>query len=214
MTALVLPDADLQPIDWRTINRALIDWIKENVSAVNERVRWENQNIPQPSRKKLEFPYITMLRTSVVDEGGIAETRTRTLDASGEIVTPTNGLTPEENEEIALEPVIINLSVSAHVDAKAGANDPGCDAMALLGRAQRSLNLTSVNEKLKAAFLSVVDEGSIIDTSVVINGEWQSKATLDAIFRTGSALAEKIGFIDKTQIVSIDFGIDTIVDAS
>ena len=218
MTALVLPDTDIQPIDWATINRALIDWIKETVPAVRERVRWENQNIAQPSKKKLEFPYITMLRTSVVDEGGVAETRTQTLDANGDVVTATNGLTPDESEQISVEPVLINLAVSAHVDAKAGANDPSCDAMALLSRAKRALDVGSVVEKLSVACLSVVDEGSIIDTSVVVNGEWQSKATLDVVFRTGSALSskaissEKLSFIDNITLVPTGFPVDPIVD--
>jgi len=213
MSSLVLPDPDLQPIDWKTINKALTDWITDSVPAVEERVRWENQDISQPRR--IDFPYITMLRTSVVDDGGIAETRTRTLDADGDIVTDTNGLIPFRNEELSYEPVLINLAVSAHVNSKSGVNDPSCDAIALLSRAQRSLDLTSVCLKLGDSGLSPVDDGSIVDTSVVINGKWQSKATLDVVFRTASVLSSgttPLSFIDDIQLVPVGFPIDPVVD--
>ncbi len=194
---LTPPAPAKQPIDWQKVDDALWDWIsgKLGYTAI-----WENQNVEQPA-----YPYVSMLRTSLVEEGGPKETRW---------VYNSGAAAGEEIELRTYEPVLFTLAVSVHVDRGAGANDPGANAMDIASKIRGDLGRESTIEQLLAEGLSVVGEAGIQDTSVVVNAEWISRATMDLTFRTASVMTEETGYIDKVGLESTELGIDTIVDAS
>ncbi len=212
MTALVLPAEELQPVDWRTIDDACLAWLED---VMGSRVQsggfiWENQKIAQPP-----YPYLSLLRDTEIDEGGADEIRRRTVDVDGKIlgVDPTAG-PADTNEEIAIQPIVWTLAIQAHANPDGGGNDPGCNPMQLLGRIKRSLGQTTTIDRLRVAGVSIVNKSQITDLSLVINGDWTSRASFDVSLRTASVMAEKIAFIDKVQVTSSALGVDLTVDAS
>lgn len=203
------PDADLQPVDWQTIDDAIYDWLNE-ILDMGDRIVWENLNEPQPA----EYPYLSVLRSPMVSEGGIKEQRNRTLDAAGDVIPPGGLATPAANEEIVVEPVAFTVAITALVGLDEGGRDPNCDAMRILNKAKASIGLTSTKDRFNVAAIAVVDDLDVLDTSVVVNAEWVKKATLDVIFRTASVISEQTSFIDKVNVTSTDLGVDTTIDAS
>jgi hypothetical protein len=191
------PAAAKQPIDWKKVDDAIYDWIGGKLGYT---VIWENQNVEQPA-----YPYVSLLRTSLAEEGGPKETRHSFI--SGQ---PAG----QEIQLLTYEPVKFTLAVSVHVDRAQGANDPSSNAMDIASKIRGSLGQESTIEQLLAEGLSVVGEEGIQDTSVVVNGVWISRATMDVIFRTASVMTERTGYADKVGLESTALGVDTIVDAS
>lgn len=205
-SALVLPEADLQPVDWKTVDNATYDWLNVLLE-MRERIIWENQKVAQP-----DYPYLSLLRNPENDTG-LDETRTRTVDTDGKIlgIDPGAG-SATGNESITYQPINWTLTVQAHVDPATGGNNSGCNAMSMLGKAKRSLGQGSTIDKFGAAGVSIIRPISLTDTSVEVNGEWISKASLDVLFGTASVMSEAQEFISK---VSMDvLGVDLTVDAS
>lgn len=195
MTAL---ETHLQPVDWKTIDEGLYDWI---VDTLDVSVIWENQNVPQP-----DYPYVSLLRSAFVELGGVPEKRTAT-----DLAQPAG----QEIEIEATTMVEFTLSVQAHVDADAGANDPACNAVALLGKLRASMGLLSVQRNFQDNLgLAIVERIAVQDISVVVNDEWISRALYDVRLRTRSSITERTGYIDKVELKSPSLGVDTIVDAS
>jgi hypothetical protein len=201
-------EEDLQPVDWQVASDAVYDWLNSLLS-LEDRIRWENFNEAQP-----EYPYISLLRSTIVSEGGLKEDRQRTLDDQGQVVVNGSTKIPFENESQSYEPIQFTVTATAHVSPKTGGRDPNCDAMKLLGKAKASLGLRSVIDTFSASGLSIVEDLDVLDTSVVVNAGWIRKATLDVIFRTASVMTEKVGFIDKVRFQSDDLNVDFTVDAS
>lgn len=205
-------EADLQPVDWQAVDNRVYDWLNY-VLDMNDRIIWENLNEPQPS-----YPYLSLLRNTQTGPG--EEERVRTLDANGDPIPAGGTATPARNEYQSYEPIEFTLAITAHVSLDAGGRRPGCDAMKMLSRAKASLGLRSIVDFFRPSGLSIVRPMNVVDTSVVVNAEWVRKATLDVIFGTASvysalpASIDDSGFIDKVQLVSSQFGVDTIVDAS
>lgn len=190
----------LQPVDWNTIECCLHDWVTDKLSFDTDRVIWEDQNITQP-----RFPYISMKRISTVKEGGVDETRATTdlaQDAGEEIELLTTG------------PIAFTLTVQAHIDEQWGANKPGGNATFLLSKLRASLGQRSVCDAFTACGLSVIEELAINDISLVFNGQFINRASMDVRLRTASVMTERVGYIDKVDIESTDLGIDFTVDAS
>ena len=208
MTSFTLPD--IEPIDWAVVEDAIHDWLVEELDEINDgRVIWSNQSVAQPP-----YPYISLLRNNEVDLG-IDEKRQRTLDDQGKVVgeEPTAG-DAFENQEIIYQPIDWTLSIDAHVDVQSGGNDPNCNAMAILGKAKRSLGKTSVNNQLWDAGVAVARVLALVDTSAVVNTVWVSRARLDILVHSTSVASEKQPFIEKVRIVSQPLGVDFTVDAS
>lgn len=204
-------EPDLQPVDWQEIDTAIYDWLNTLLD-MNDRIIWENLNEPQPA-----YPYLSLLRNPGVGPG--PEERVRTLDANGNPIQKGETTTSVRNEYQSYEPIDFTVSITAHVSLDQGGRNPNCDAMKMLTKAKASLGLRSIIDTFRAAGIGFVDSENVVDTSVVVNAEWVRKATLDVIFRTASVLSSVStesggGFIDKVQLVSSDFGVDTIVDAS
>lgn len=205
-TAHIDIDPALQPVDWQAIDDATQAWV---ASVLGLTVNWENQNVPQPA-----YPYVTLLRNPETDEGGINEIRNRTVDANGDVINPGDPGTPDANEAIIFQPIQWTLSATAHTDFGNGGNDPAANAVARLGKLKRSLGLESTTDAFTAVGVSIVSPEEIVDSTLVINGEWISKATLDVIFRTASVMTEAQSFIDKVNLVSTQLGVDVVIDAS
>ena len=210
--SIVPPKDILQPVDWRTVDDAVVLWILDALEdLVQEKsVIWDNQKITQPP-----YPYISLLRNAEVDTGSLDEKRQRTLDADDKVVgeDPTAGA-PVTNEEMTYQPVQWTLTIQAHADPDGGGNDPGCNPMFLIGRLKRSLDQTKHTDRFREAGVSIVDKLDVTDTSVVEGGVWISRATMDVILRTASVITERTGFIDKVELKSTQFDVDTVVDAS
>lgn len=183
--------AEKQPVDWRTIDDALHDWVDGELGSIQD-IRWANQNLPPP-----DYPFVTLLRSSVVREGGRADKRHNFDDAR-----PVG----EKIELVTANPVGFTLSIQALVDAEHGANDPGCNAVFLLGRLQASLSKQSVVDVFDAAGISVIEEQAVTDLSEVVNGEWISRALFDVRLRTVSEMTESGTYIGKVQIIG-DVGV-------
>jgi len=188
----------LQPVDWKTIDDGIYDWI---VGLLDLAVIWENQNVPQP-----DYPYVSLLRTAFIELGGVPEKRW-----SYDVGQPAGqGLELE-----ATSMVEFTLSAQAHVDADAGANDPSCNAVALLGKLRASLGLLTVQRNFQDTLgLAIVQPMPVQDISLVVNDEWISRAVFDVRLRTRSVMTERTGYIDKVELKSPQLGVDTIIDAS
>lgn len=204
-------DSNLQPVDWKTIDQAIYDWLN-TLLELDDRIIWENLDEPQP-----EYPYLSLLRNTVTGPG--KEERYRTLDANGDPIVEGGATVAAANEYQSYEPISFTVAITAHVGLNQGGRDPGCDAMFLLTKAKAHLGLRSTIDTFKAAGLSIVRDEGVVDTSVVVNAETVRQATLDVIFSTASVLSEVPtdaggGFIDKVQLISQQFGVDIIVDGS
>lgn len=194
---------DLQPIDWSTIEDAIYDWLAggvEGFDAIVPDAIWEDQNVAQP-----DYPYATLKVTAHRKEGGRDEVRTTTL---------TGQPAGQEIEILVTGPVQMTVAVTFNADAAAGGAASATRARSLAAKAQASLGLPAVVDHFRGAGLSIVAEEGVTDTSLVINGEWLARATLDVRLRTATQMTQRAGYMDKVQLESDDLGVDTTVDGS
>lgn len=177
-----------EPVNWTTIDDALHAWIVSALSITAARVIWANQNLPQPA-----YPYVTLQHPGLVEVGTLDETISST------------DLTADPGEEIELlttGPREFTLTVTAHVDVGTDAYNSDAQATALLSLAQSSLGQRSVLDALSVAGIAIIERLPVLDTSVVVNGEWNSQATMDVRMRVTSEMTEQIGYIDKVKLTS------------
>ena len=177
-----------EPVSWTAINNALHAWIVSALSIAAARVIWAKQNLPQPA-----YPYIVLGHDGLATEGTLDE-----KIATTDLEQPAG----EEIELLTTGPREFTLRVTAHVDQGTGAYDSDAQATALLTRAQSSLGQRSVLDGLSAGGVAMIERLPVLDTSVVVNGEWSSQAALDVRFRVASQMTERIGYIDKVQLSS------------
>lgn len=198
-----------EPIDWTAIDNALFDWVVGALGLSAAQCIWANQDIPQP----VTYPYVTLLRTAVAEEGTGDELRTSTDlgQAAG-----------EEIELLTTGPKSMTLTVTCHNDRSDDAfTDPARNATALLTVAHASLGKLSVLEALGAAGIAVIERLPVADTSVAAGGEWLSQASMDVRLRVTSTMTERTGYIDKVRVSSTITGAidslnldDYLIDAS
>ncbi len=192
---------DLQPVDWKSINDAIFDWLARVVPQVDRRIRMERQDLNQPP-----YPYLTYLLDSANSEFGVPS-----LVEETDLTAPLG----EEQLRATFETMTATLSISAFVEPGIAASDVKCNAKALLTKARNSLGQLSVLDLLGGGGISVVRAEAVIDTSVIMNGKWDSRATLDVIIRFASVMTEKTGFIDKVEVTAEpEPGQTILVDAS
>ena len=191
---------DLQPVDWLPIEDAIYGWLTGDIPDLGEIVNeaiWEDQNTPQPS-----YPYASMKIIAYAKEGGLDETRMTQL-----IGAPAG----KEIEFLSTNLIAFTLSLSFHVDRAAGANTPGSRGMSLAAKAQASLGMGIVLDYLRAAGIAVIEELGINDTSVVVNGEWLSRATMDVRMRTTTQMTYESGYMASVQVESPDLDVDVTI---
>lgn len=198
-----------EPVDWAVIDDALFDWIIGALGLENDQCLWAKQNAPQP-----RYPYVTLDHPGFADEPGtLDETRTST-----DLGQPAG----EEIELLTTGPREFTLTVTAHVDDRTGgAHDANANAEALLSKAHSSLGKQSVLDALAAAGIALIERMAVLDTSVVVNGEWVSQASMDVRLRVTSNVTERTGYIDKVAVSSTFSGAqaslnlaDYLIDAS
>ena len=191
-----------EPIDWETVEAAVYQWLTE-ISSIVDNVIWEDQNVPQPN-----YPYASVKFTAQAKEGGRDEIRTDT-----DLITRAAG---EEIRMINTGPVGLTLPVSFHHDPNTltNASPVGETAMALAMKAQSSLGMQTVLDHFGRANVAIVRERGIQDTSVFVNGEWLSRATLDVAVRTHTTMTEYTGYINKVELSSVAFGVDLLLDST
>lgn len=197
---------DLQPVNWKVVDDAIYDWLNEQLG-MRDRIVWENLNEPSPDR----YPYLSLLRSSIVSAGGVEEIW-RTIDLDEEQTMDPGTQESVINEHIVRDQASFTLSISAYVDRDSDMHDPMRNAIALLSKAKMSLGLNTVRDTLSLAGLSIIDDLTVTDTSIVINGDFVSRATLDIIFGVESSMTERIGFLDKVEVISEDYGVDELVE--
>jgi hypothetical protein len=192
---------DLQPIDWLPIEDVIYGWLTGAVpelGTIVEHAVWEDQNVPQPP-----YPYASMKITAYAKEGGLDENRVSEL-----IGAPAG----KEIEFLSLNTIAMTLSLSFHVDRSAGANIPGSRGMSLAAKAQASLGMQVVQDYLRTAGIAIIQELGINDTSLVINGEWLSRATMDVRMRVTTNMTWETGYIAHVQVESPPLDVDVIID--
>jgi hypothetical protein len=178
-----------KPIDWAVMEDALHAWIVGALSITAAQAIWANQHVDQPA-----YPFVTLAHSGFAEEGTSDETRTSYDGAAA---------AGEEIELLTTGPREVILSVTAHVDAASGAyKTANAKATALLSAAQSSLGQLSVIDALRTAGVAIVERLPVIDTSVEINGEWVSQASMDVRLRVVSEMTEQTGYIDKVLISS------------
>ena len=191
-----------EPVDWEAIETALHEWLVVEREIVPEFI-FEQQGGTQP-----DYPYASAQIIAQEKIGGVPEKR---ITEVPEEEDPALG---EELKIAVTSQLEFTLQFSFHVDREAGGWKPTTSAMTLAIKAQASLGLPSVLEILRAANVAVVRELGVRNTSVVVNGEWLSRATLDVRFRTATELSERAGYIEKVGLVSEDFGVDITLDST
>lgn len=177
-----IPDEDRQPIDWPLIETALHDYVDDVLGIP---FIFENQNVPQPA-----YPYASGAISAITPEGGRKELRHQfnaAADAGEEIETITCGT------------FSFTFSVSVHVDPKNGAYDPFCDAKMLASKLQWSLCKESALAIFETGGISVIEELAMVDSSVVVNGEWLSRYTWDVRLRGRAVVSDVTTYIDKVS---------------
>jgi hypothetical protein len=186
MTEPILPtlaDDLVEPIAWSVVERALHGWLTDLLGLDPRHVVWERQNVPQPS-----YPYVSLHRFAVTKEGGIDELRHKYIAADDELEMRWQG------------PRLFTLTISAHVDRLCPVDE---DAQAISSKVVSDLSTDATNALLRAGGMSVVTEGAVQDTSVVINGQWISRASVDVRLRVGAMYRTRETFIEKVQIESV-----------
>jgi hypothetical protein len=178
-----------------TVDNAIHDWIVAALPTVAAaQAIWADQNTPQPT-----YPYVTLKRPGFAGAETFDETRTTydgTADAGEEIEL-------EEIELLTTGPREFTLTVTAHVDDTAGAyDDANASATALLSAAQSSLGKRSVLDALSVAGIAIIERLPVLDTSAVVNGEWNSQAAMEIRMRVTSNVTEQTGYIAKLLLSS------------
>ena len=178
-----VPESTVPTTDWKMIEEAIFDWVNDELDMP---LIWENQNVAQPP-----YPYVSGQITAIDPEGSRKERRHQfnaAADAGKEIEVITTGT------------FTFTLTLNIHVDADAGANNPLENARMLGTRLQWSLHKRSTHNILSAAGVALVGELALLDTSVVVNGEWISRATLDVSLRAVAVVSETTTYIDKVTV--------------
>lgn len=183
MSSFTIPDEDRQPTDWKAIEAALHDYV---VGVLDIPFIWDNQNLPQPL-----YPYASGLVTSIVPSATTLERRHKFNAA---------GLAGKELDVKYVANIGFTFTVQVHVDPVSGAYDPLSDAKMMATRLQASLCKNEFRGLLAAAKIAVVENLAVIDSSVVVNGEWLSRYTWDIRLRTTAVVSDTDTYIDKTEV--------------
>jgi hypothetical protein len=180
-----------QPIAWETVELAIHDWMAE---ATELETIWRNQSTPRP-----EYPYATLLIIAgPVRRGGRDEVRTETL--SGQ----------PQGEEVAVTTCgLREFTVSCQIYvAKPDHVNPEAHARSLMTAAQSNLGQLSTLARLRAAGLSVVEEGPVQNIDEVLEDAYVSRSNMDVRFYAAANVVERTGYIENAALESTSLKID------
>lgn len=164
------------PIDWVTIENVLAQWVYD---VMGLRAKMGQQDIAE--RK---MPYITMDRLN----GPIGDRDFHTQTVVENMLTVIS----EGPREFT-----ITFKASTKRD-----EDANSDAVALLTRLGSSHYMVATQELMQENAIALVQVNGVLDISLVINGEWISRASMDVRFRTGSQIKETIPYFEKVHVES------------
>lgn len=196
----------LQPVNWTAVEDSIFDWMRIVSGLKDESIRWEQQDLAQP-----DYPYVSLLISSVIKEATSGPDETR----SSTDLTQANG---QEVELMTVGSREFTLTVQAWADERSGANDSRRDPMFLATKLRSSLGQRTTVDRLKAAGISLIEEGAVNNTSITVNDIWIQRFTFDVRMRVVAEMTERIGFIDEIQgtgtinpgpnQVTVDIGVD------
>ena len=180
---ITIAEQDRQPIDWPVIEAALHDYV---VEVLGIPFIFANQNVPQPA-----YPYASGSISAVSTDGEGPELRTQYNSSAA---------AGQEIDLVYMATFEFTFSISVHVDPASGAYDPLCDAKMMASKLQWEVCKETPRAILKAANLVPIEELALTDSSVVVNGEWLSRYTLDVRIRGVGMVSDTTGYIDKVEV--------------
>lgn len=188
------------PIQWSVIYDALHDWLAEVTGLAVDR---GNQDSPQSP-----YPFcVFKIESGPEMEFGSDEIRYSYTPSADENDPLFN---KELREDVfGFRKITVNLEVQTKPEDDD--NDPDKSAMHFMSVAQASLGRTVIWQNLQAAGLAVIEEGTIVDLSSVVEDSWLSRASMDVVFRlTFKVIPDQAtdgeSYIEKV-VVNSDFGV-------
>lgn len=170
------------PVWWSKAEEAIHTFVTSTLELDAQQVIWEQQGVTRP-----RLPFVTLLRSAVVSEGGPDETRHKYVEADDELEVRT------------LQNRVFTLSLKPQADRNCGPDD---DAMAMVERLRSALYTESGRAILDRGGLAVVSEEGVTDISQVVNSTWVSRASLDVRLRVWAITSERSGFIERVDVAS------------
>jgi hypothetical protein len=167
-------------LDFVAIENAVRAWLAASTGAT---VIFADQDGPQPA-----LPYLTVRIDGPRREGGRDELR--------ETTSPGNP-DGQEIEQASYGPRELTVRCQAFTASTAG----GGAARELLQIAQSALGLPAALDGLAAAGLAVIDEGAVQVLNVVVETNFQGRASLDLRLRATDSVTQRTGYI---ATVSLD----------
>lgn len=173
------------PITWSTVEDALHDWLS---GATGLTTIWAQQDAPRPA-----YPFATLsIIAGPTRVGGVDEIR-YTYDSGQPL-----------GQEVEIEAAgLREITVSCQAFVAAGTsqtqNRVARDTMC---KAQSSLGMPSVQAALRAAGLSVIEEGVVQNASAVDEDTWIGRASMDVRFRLAASVSERGPYVNQVLVSS------------
>lgn len=182
-----------QPIDWKTVENALLNWFDESTDLVC--VIWGDQDAPQP-----KYPYgVLSIIAGPTKIGAADELRQRVLAPLPN--GPAAPLLPIEIQAVGPREMTVSCQVNV---GPPDDQEPGQHSRSQMAAAQSALSLPSFSDKLKAAGLAVIEELPIGEFNVQIADLWVSRSQMDVRFGLSSCVVEKSPVIETVEITAGD----------
>jgi hypothetical protein len=191
----------MQPIDLQVFQDTIWTWLDGvfNSVAPTVKVIWDESNAPRPA-----YPYATIRTvTGPNSVSPLMESR-QEFDAG----RPAG----EEIELNACVPCTFDITFEFFASVPE-ANDPTANAQFFCNAMLGSLGQDSTLQTLGAAGISVINKGQPQNIGTLINDSFVSRYKFDVTFGAALNMIEYTTYISKIQLVSEDFGIDTIISS-
>jgi hypothetical protein len=167
--------------EWENVQKGIYSWF---FAATGIQTYWADQKRPQSD---VAYSFGVLRPQSLVDEAE-PETRER-----------------EEDEDIYLDSFSSEIfTVNCQVFGTSQAF--GKQAMAIMSKAKRALDLQEHLDALTAAGLTVVSASSISNLSAVAGAGFESRASMDVAFRVASVTQAEnpSGYFNKVRVTDTD----------
>ena len=182
------------PIDMLIFQGTIHTWF---INATDLVTIWSNQSAPKP-----DYPYAMLQITN----------GPRPLAPQWEIRRSTDLGRPagQEIEYNYHMPCQFDISCQAYIDME-NARDPNKNAVWYLNKAQTALSLLNVQTTLAESNVTYINTSEVQQINEVFGDAYKSRANIDVTFGTVLSALEYHTYIERVQIVSSSFGVDTIV---
>jgi len=143
----------------------------------------------------------------IVGDGGVKFALELTDDYDGDQMSFANNDLGHEVEIEASGLREMTVSCQTYVE-KPDSRDPTKNAKHLMSLAQSALGLPSVLASLRAAGVSVIDEGTVQNIDALLEDAYESRCNMDVRFGLASNVAEYLGYIETVEISSTSLGLN------